>query len=85
MLAIYAESLFAFLCFVFIGYVIYSLLFDGQTPQGWTSLMIAVTLMGSVQLFVLGIIGQYLGRIYEQVRGTPIFIIRDVVRGRSLS
>ena len=77
--------LFAFLCLGFIGYAIYSLLFVGQTPQGWTSLVIVVTLMGSVQLFVLGIIGQYLGRIHEQVRGRPIFIIRDVVRGRSLS
>ena len=85
MLASYAGALFAFLCLGFIGYAIYSLLFIGQTPQGWTSLMIVVTLMGSVQLFVLGIIGQYLGRIHEQVRGRPIFIIRDIVRGRSLS
>ena len=84
MLASYAGALFAFLCLGFIGYAIYSLLFVGQTPQGWTSLVIVVTLMGSVQLFVLGIIGQYLGRIHEQVRGRPIFIIHDIVRGRPL-
>lgn len=85
MLASYAGGLFAILCFGFIVYAVYSLFFVGETPQGWTSLMIVVTLMGSVQLFVLGIIGQYLGRIHEQVRGRPIFIIRDIVRGRSIS
>ena len=83
MLASYAGALFAFLCLGFIGYALYSWFFVGKTPQGWTSLMIIVTLLGSVQLLVLGIIGQYLGRIHEQVRGRPIFIIRDIVRGQT--
>jgi dolichol-phosphate mannosyltransferase len=52
----------------------------GQTPQGWTSLMIVVTVMGSVQLFVLGIMGQYLGRIHEQSQGRPLFIVDRVFR-----
>lgn len=61
-------------------YAIYSWLFVGKTPQGWTSLIITVTLMGSIQLFVLGIIGEYLGRLYEQSRGRPLFIIERVYR-----
>lgn len=83
-LASYAGAGFAFICLGLILYALYSWLFVGETPQGWTSLMIIVTLLGSVQLFVLGIFGQYLGRIHEQVRGRPIFIIRDVIRGSAL-
>jgi len=80
-LASYAGMFFAALSGVFILYALYSWAFVGQTPQGWASLMIVVTLLGSVQLFVLGIVGQYLGRIHEQVRGRPLFIVRQVVHG----
>ncbi len=52
----------------------------GETVVGWTSLMAAVTTIGSVQLFVLGVIGEYVGRMYEQVKGRPLFIIERVVR-----
>ncbi len=40
----------------------------------------AVTLLGSVQLLVLGIICECIGRMYEQVKGRPLFVIRDIVR-----
>ena len=79
-LASYAGMLFAAAGFVLIVYAIYSWLKIGKTPQGWTSLMIVVTVLGSVQLFVLGIIGQYLGRMQEQTRGRPLFIIEDIYR-----
>jgi dolichol-phosphate mannosyltransferase len=72
-LASYAGLLFAAASLLLIVYALYSWWKIGQTPQGWTSLMIAITLMGSVQLFVLGIIGEYLGRLHEQAKGTPPF------------
>jgi dolichol-phosphate mannosyltransferase len=52
----------------------------GPAVTGWTSLMCVVTLLGSVQLIVLGIVGEYLGRMYEQMRGRPLFIIEQVAR-----
>jgi len=55
-------------------------LFPGKLERGWTSLMSVIALLGSVQLMVLGIIGEYLGRMYEQVKGRPLFIIQDIVR-----
>src|SRR5205085_987641 len=61
-LASYVGLLFAGVSLVLIVYALYSWLYVGRTPQGWASLMIAVTVLGSTQLFVLGIIGQYLGR-----------------------
>jgi glycosyltransferase involved in cell wall biosynthesis len=79
-LASYAGMLFAATGFALIVYALYSWWKVGQTPQGWTSLMIVVTVLGSVQLFVLGIIGQYLGRMHEQSRGRPLFIVDNVYR-----
>jgi dolichol-phosphate mannosyltransferase len=52
----------------------------GSTVVGWTSLMTVITFLSSVQLLVLGVIGEYLGRMYEQVKGRPLFIIDQVFR-----
>ena len=85
-LASYAGLLFAAAGFALIVYALYSWWKIGKTPQGWTSLMIVVTVLGSVQLFVLGIIGQYLGRMHEQTRNRPLFIVDSVYRsGKSQS
>jgi dolichol-phosphate mannosyltransferase len=51
-----------------------------KTVSGWTSLMAAVALVGGTQLLVLGVIGEYLGRLYDQSKGRPLFIIQDVLR-----
>jgi polyisoprenyl-phosphate glycosyltransferase len=52
----------------------------GSTVTGWTSLMTVITLLSSVQLVVLGIIGEYLGRMFEQIKGRPLFIVDRVIR-----
>lgn len=54
--------------------------FLGKTAAGWASLMAAITLLGGVQLFVLGIFGEYLGRLCDQARGRPLFIVERIVR-----
>lgn len=61
-------------------YAVASWLFVGQTPQGWTSLLIVVVFLGGVQLMVLGILGEYIGRIFEQTRGRPMFLIETIKR-----
>ncbi|NOU92971.1 glycosyltransferase [Paenibacillus sp. LMG 31456] len=45
--------------------------------QGWTSLMIVMLFLGGMQLFILGIIGEYLGRIYDETRNRPLYIVDD--------
>jgi glycosyltransferase involved in cell wall biosynthesis len=60
-------------------YAIYLKLFTDATIQGWTSLMIAVLFIGGVQLITLGIIGEYIGRISDEVKQRPLYIIREKI------
>ena len=53
----------------------------GEIVQGWTSLMVVVLLLGSAQLFVIGLLGEYLGRLYMEAKRRPLFVIENVVRG----
>jgi dolichol-phosphate mannosyltransferase len=46
---------------------------------GWTSLLVAVLFLGGVQLICLGILGEYLGRVYEEARQRPPYFIATVV------
>jgi len=50
---------------------------QGEIVQGWTSLMLAVLFLGATQLMTLGIVGGYIGRIYDQTRGRPRYLILD--------
>ena len=52
--------------------------FEGDPVQGWTSTMLVVTVLSSIQMFVLGMIGEYLGRIYVEVKRRPLYIVADI-------
>ena len=51
----------------------------GRAVQGWTSTMLVVVGLGAVQMFVLGMIGEYLGRLYIEVKRRPLYIVAQVV------
>ena len=51
----------------------------GTTVEGWTSLMLLVVLLGAAQMFVLGMIGEYLGRLYMEAKRRPTYIVADVI------
>ena len=57
-------------------------LFGMYTVPGWASIVVAIMFLGGVQLLMTGIIGEYLGRIYEEVRRRPLYLVRDVRTGR---
>ena len=69
-----------------IALLIYSLIgwLTGNVQAGWTSLMATVAILSSVQLFVLGIMGEYLGRLYEQAKGRPLYIVERIARQHEL-
>lgn len=53
----------------------------GDTPSGWASLMSAFLLLAGVQLIILGLMGEYLGRLYLTVNRKPQFIVRQTWKG----
>ncbi|MGB8579511.1 MAG: glycosyltransferase family 2 protein [Candidatus Sulfotelmatobacter sp.] len=68
-------------------YSIYSVYvkFWKHSPQGFTALILAITFLSGVNLFFLGIIGEYVGRVYEEAKGRPHYVVRTVIRQRGLS
>jgi glycosyltransferase involved in cell wall biosynthesis len=60
--------------------------FEGSPVQGWTSTMLVVTVLSAVQMFVLGMIGEYLGRLYIESKRRPLYLVADIagpVKGHS--
>ena len=57
--------------------------FEGQTVLGWTSLAVIMLLMGSCQLIVLGILGEYVGRLYIESKNRPLYVIQEILAGSS--
>jgi len=56
-----------------------------HAPQGFTALIVAITFLSGVNLFFLGVIGEYVGRIYEEAKGRPHYIVREVIGQRTFS
>jgi glycosyltransferase involved in cell wall biosynthesis len=75
-LATYVGLLSAGLAFVAIP-VVLGLHFAGSYLPGFGSLTIAILLLGGIQLIALGVIGEYVGRIYDEVKHRPLYIVRD--------
>lgn len=59
--------------------VIYQKYFTHTAIIGWTGQMLSILIIGGVQLIILGIVGEYLGRIYDEVRKRPYYIIKDKI------
>ncbi|MFM7441041.1 MAG: glycosyltransferase, partial [Snowella sp.] len=57
--------------------VIRTLIFGIDVP-GYASLMVAILFLGGIQLISLGVMGEYLGRVYEEVKARPLYLIRDL-------
>lgn len=80
-LASYAGIAFSLLSVVLVAYALVGWM-RGEAVEGWTSLMIVVLVMASVQMFVLGVIGEYVGRLYNQAKDRPLYIVSEIAGGR---
>lgn len=80
--AIHLALIFAAIGVLLVIYSIVSFLWIDHTVVGWTSLMSAIALLGAAQLLVLGIIGEYVGRILRETRGWPVYIVAETEAGR---
>ena len=53
--------------------------FFGVTVTGWTSIVVPIYFLGGIQMVFLGILGEYVGKIYIEVKGRPRFIIEKKI------
>lgn len=81
-LAIWLALGLAALGLLLLVYTIASYFFVPGTLQGWTSMMATIAILGAAQLLVLGIIGEYVGRILREARGRPAYIIAETEADR---
>ena len=72
-LGIGASSLFAL-------YAVYARVIQGRSPQGFTALIVVMTFLSGLHLFFLGVIGEYVGRVYEEVKARPLYVVGKLIR-----
>ena len=77
-LAMYLGLGVACLSMVYAGVVIFKTLVWGDAVAGYPSLMVALLFLGAMQLICIGIIGEYLGRVYEESKGRPIYLVKSI-------
>ncbi|MEX1377447.1 MAG: glycosyltransferase family 2 protein [Eubacteriales bacterium] len=68
-----------FAAFAIIIYVLISKFTGHALMQGWASIMIVFTLLSGVQLVALGVVGEYIARIYEETKERPIYVIEESI------
>lgn len=66
---------------LFGAYSVYAKLVLDESPEGFTALIVAIVFLAGVQLVFLGVIGEYIGRIYEEVKERPHYIVKHVHKG----
>lgn len=67
----------SFLSLLVICYALFLRIFTNIWVEGWTALMIAVLFIGGIQLLCIGILGNYIGRIYDESKNRPLYLVRQ--------
>ena len=76
-LTTYVGFLVSFCSFIYLLVVICLKLFTDRTVSGWASTLSVSLLFNGVILMMLGIIGEYIGRIYDETKNRPLYVIRE--------
>ena len=71
--------LFCLFAFLFIIVIIVRKMMFGDPTSGWPSLVCIISLVSGVQLFCLGIVGQYLSKTYMEVKRRPIYLVKEEI------
>ena len=76
----------AILAFVYGGWLTFNYFAYGHDISGWTTIVVSLMLFSGIQLVSLGIVGEYVGRIFEEAKGRPLFVVkRELGRGLALA
>lgn len=79
-LATYGGVLVAFIGFICTIWTVVHKILNPETPMGWSSTMAVLLIIGGAILFVLGMIGEYIGRIYISINNSPQYVIRSIYK-----
>jgi glycosyltransferase involved in cell wall biosynthesis len=74
----YAGCVMSLVSFMFALWALYVALFTSRGVPGWASIVVPIALMGGLQLAAMGVIGEYIGKIYMEVKRRPLFEIEDI-------
>jgi glycosyltransferase involved in cell wall biosynthesis len=75
---LYVGTTVAFLAFLYALFIVVHALLTGGDVPGYPSLMVAIMFFGGIQLMSIGVVGEYVGRIYHEIKGRPIYIIETM-------
>jgi polyisoprenyl-phosphate glycosyltransferase len=78
-LSSYIGFFIAFMAFVYASFLVIRIFIFGRDVPGYASIIVAVLFLGGVQLLFLGIIGEYLGRLFNQAKNRPLYLINDII------
>jgi polyisoprenyl-phosphate glycosyltransferase len=70
--------LIAAISFIYAGYLAIDTMIYGRSVEGWTTIIVLILMIGGFQLFVLGMFGEYLWRVCDEVRGRPLFLVQEL-------
>lgn len=65
------------ICYILFGWL------TGRSNPGWTSVMLVVVVLGAIQMFVLGLMGEYIGRLYTESKHRPLYVVQAVTGGEA--
>jgi polyisoprenyl-phosphate glycosyltransferase len=74
--------LISFISFIYAAVIAAQYFISGYFPPGYASIVISILFIGGLQLMVLGFVGEYLGSIFDEVKGRPLYIVDEVVQGK---
>ena len=77
--SIYIGSITAVAAVLYLFWVIFEKLHFGIDVPGYATIIVLILLLGSIQLFCIGIIGEYVGRTFEQTKDRPVYIAKEIL------
>jgi len=77
-IAIYSGFIVSFLSFIYAVYAVYMSIYNDKTVAGWTSVIISVLFIGGIQMILIGILGEYLGKLFIENKRRPNYIVKDM-------
>jgi glycosyltransferase involved in cell wall biosynthesis len=76
---IYLGFLISFLSFLYALFIVTKTIVFGIDVPGYASMMVTMLFLGGIQLFFLGLLGEYIGRIFKEVKNRPLYVVQETI------